>query len=202
MKSINLTLIILVVLIMASCTVVGTLYRVISNRNEYIFKNEMIGKWAESLDSSSYYFEIDTLPHEEGKIYSFRNVETNIDSTIDTTSFLGYLFKLKDWYYLDCWYRMEEEIDDYLTVRHFIFRINFIETEKIELMTLIPEEIIKLIDEKKLKLSYARFPVRSKEVEYDYLILDKPDKLKKALAASEAFPKLYEEKSIYYRLKD
>jgi hypothetical protein len=201
MKKLNTLLLFITAICITSCTVVGTLYKVSDNRDEYIFNKELLGKWGVSKDSSTYYYEIDTLPHERGKIYSILIIQSNTDNTVDTTIFAGYLFKLNDWYYIDCWYKLEADIKDYLSVRHFILRLDFKSKDEIELMPLMPDVLIKLIDEKKLHLSYARFPVRSKEVKYDYLILNKPGELKKALAATRAFPELYKEKELYYRLK-
>ena len=129
----------------------------------------------------------------------FNNKEKN---TVDTNRFNAHVVSINGWYYLDCWFDIEKELsaydksyDDWLIARHFIFRLSFPETNVIELVSPDTEELIKLIDKKKISLHYANLK------KDDYLILDKPAVLQKAFAESKKYPLLYKDKNILNRLK-
>lgn len=57
------------------------------------------------------------------------------------------------------------------------------------------EEILKLIDKKKIALKYIELN------EDDYLILDKPEKLKSAITTLAKYPSVYNDTSVLQRLK-
>ncbi len=186
----------------SSCKVVGTLYPLSQNENDFVFKKEMIGKWGDRKDPSGYYF-VDTISGKGGKLYQIETVFINKDkNSADTNRFKALLVSISGWYYLDCWFDMEKELsdndknyEDWLIARHFIFRLSFQGTDVIEMTSPDTEELIKLIDQKNISLHYANLK------KDDYLILDKPEVLQKGFAESKKYPLLYKGKNVLHRLK-
>lgn len=189
-------------LLASSCKVVGTLYPISQNVNDFIFKKEIIGKWGDSKDSSGYYA-VDTVSGKGGKLYQIETVFINKEkNTADTNRFQALLVSISGSYYLDCWLDIEKEFtafdnnyEDWLIARHFIFRLSFPETDVLEMVAPDTEELIKLIDQKKIIVNYASLK------KDDYLILDKPAILQKWLAESKKYPLLYKDKNVLHRLE-
>lgn len=200
MRRIFILLKVFVLLGVSSCTVVGTLYPLSEKREDYIFKKEMLGKWGESKDSFSYYYKVDTLPRNEGKLYRIEVIEYTNEGA-DTTPFLANLINLQGWYFLDCRYDLKRNLSDYMITRHFIMKLSFPSPGEIELSSPMPDLLIKLIDQKKVHLNYLRQGVNSKDSDYDYLIIDRPKYLQLALVETKKYPKLYEENIILYNIK-
>ena len=195
-------LIIIISLFASSCKMAGTLYPISQDRNDFILKKEMIGKWGDRKDTSGYYV-VDTISEKEGKLYQVISVFNNVEkSRVDTNRFSAILVNLNGWYYLDCWVDMEKEFsatdnsyEDWLIPRHFIFRLSFPEANTIEIAAPDTEYLIKLIDQKKLLLHYETL---NKD---DYLILDKPTDLEKGFTESTKYPLLYKDKNVLHRLE-
>lgn len=197
-----LLLVVSVALLASSCKVVGTLYPISQNENDFIFKKEIIGKWGDRKDPSGYY-SVDTATGKGGKLYQVETVFNNNEKNrVDTNRFSALLVSINGWYYLDCWFNMEKGLsaydksyEDWLIARHFIIRLSFQGIDKIEIASPDSEELIKLIDQKKIPLHYA---ILKKD---DYLILDKPPVLQKAFAESKKYPLLYKDKNVLHRLE-
>jgi hypothetical protein len=200
MKKIFFWLSVFVVIGFNSCTVVGTLYPLSGNDKNFIFKKEMLGRWGESKDSFSYYYKVDTLPRSQGKLYRIEVIEYTNEGA-DTTPFRAKLINLKGEYFLDCRYDLKKDLNDYMIARHFIMKLSFPSPGEIELYFPLPDQLIKLIDQKKIHLNYLRHAADSKDADYDYLIIDKPKYLQRALEESKKYPKLFKEKIILHRLK-
>jgi hypothetical protein len=200
MRKVFILLSVFVLLGIISCTVVGTLYPISENWKDYVFKKEMPGKWGESKDSFSYYYKVDTLPHNEGKLYRIEVIEYTNEGA-DTTPFRANLINLQGWYFLDCWYDLKKDLNDFMIAKHFIMKLSFPSPDEIELSSPMPDQLIKLIDQKKVHLNYLRQGADSKDADYGYLIIDKPKYLRFALEETKKYPKLYKEKTILYRLK-
>jgi hypothetical protein len=183
---------------LSSCTVIGTLYPVSEDEKSHIFKKEFIGTWIHKGDSSSSYI-LDTLPGYNGKLYSINIIEET-DNVPDTTLFSGYVINLEGSFFLDYSYRLKGDMTDFFVARHFIIRLALVEPRKIELSYPDPDKLLKLIDEQKIQLKYAKLKKKSIHDEYDYLILDKPAVLQKALKETMKYPKIYSEKIILNRL--
>jgi hypothetical protein len=189
-------------LLASSCKVVGTLYPISRNEKDFIFKKELIGKWGDSRDSSGYY-SVDTVSGKNGKLYQIKTVFTNNEkNTADTNRFRAILVMISGWYYLDCWFDLENEFnnidknyEDWLIARHFIFRLSFPGTDKLEMVAPDGDELIKLIDQKKIIANYANLK------KDDYLILDKPAILQRAFAESKKYPLLYKDKNVLHKLE-
>lgn len=187
----------------SSCKVIGTLHPLSENENDFQFKKELIGKWGDIKDNSTFY-QIDTVAGAKGKLYRAQIVsqEKEKKNAIDTSWFLIRLIKISDWYFLDCHLDLqtafpskEEDYSDWLIAKHFFCRLSFDSPDKIEVVFPDPDELIKLIDQKKLQLNYS---LMRKD---DYLILNKPNLLRKALADSKKFPSLYKDKMILTKIK-
>lgn len=195
-------LVIVISLFASSCKMAGSLYPISQDQNDFILKKEMIGKWGDRKDTSSYYI-VDTISGKDGKLYQIKTIFKNAEkNTVDTNRFSAILVRLDGWYYLDCWVDMENEFsdtdngyEDWLIPRHFIFRLSFPDANTIEITAPDTEYLIKLIDQKKLLLHYATLK------KDDYLILDKPADLEKGFAESTKYPLLYKDKNVLHRLE-
>jgi len=188
----------------SSCNVVNTLYPLSENKKDFLFKKELIGKWKEIKDSSVYY-QIDTVAGENKKLYLATIVSADEEnkSVMDTTYFNARFIQLGNSYFIDCQFEIEKNFlqrkDDYsqwLIARHFILRVSFDGNDKIEISYPASDELVKLINEKKIRLTYYTV---GKD---DYLILDKPAALRAALQESEKYSSLlYKNKDVLVKLK-
>ena len=188
----------------SSCNVVNTLYPLSENKKDFLFKKELIGKWKEIKDSSVYY-QVDTVAGENKKLYLATIVSAGEEnkSVMDTTYFNARLIQLGNSYFIDCQFEIEKNFlqrkDDYsqwLIARHFILRVSFDGNDKIEISYPASDELVKLINEKKIRLTYYTV---GKD---DYLILDKPAALRAALQESEKYSSLlYKNKDVLVKLK-
>ena len=190
------------IILLSSCKVTSTLYPISENPSDFIFKKEVLGKWGDKKDSLIYFI-ADTATGSDGKLYTITSVEYNEQKKRnDTTRILARLISISTSYFLDCQIDMEKEFQaekkDYgswLIGRHFIININFTATDKIEIGFPDQDGLIKLIDQKKIVADYALLK------EDDYLILDKPVILKRAVVASLKYPSLYKEKIVLQSLR-
>lgn len=188
----------------SSCNVVNTLYPLSENKKDFLFKKELIGKWKEIKDSSVYY-QVDTVAGENKKLYLATIVSADEEnkSVMDTTYFNARFIQLGNSYFIDCQFEIEKNFlqrkDDYsqwLIARHFILRVSFDGNDKIEISYPASDELVKLINEKKIRLTYYTV---GKD---DYLILDKPAALRAALQESEKYSSLlYKNKDVLVKLK-
>ena len=186
-----------------SCKVVSTLHPISENEKDFLFKKELIGKWGDPKDNSGFY-KIDTVAGTMGKLYSTEIVSHEKDkgNAADTNWFLLRLVKINDWYFADLKLDMhntfgakEGDYNDWLVTKHFFCNLSFISPDKIELSFPDPDELIKLIDVKKIMLDYYM------PREDDYLITNKSGELQKGLAESKKYPSLYKDKSILNRIE-
>ena len=188
--------------LVSSCKVVSTLYPLSQHANDFVFKKEMIGKWGESKDSPEHY-SVDTVSGEGGKLYKIEIVSFNKEkNTTDTAMLNAHLVHVNGWLYLDSWLKIKNELnaidknyEDWLIPRHFIIRLSFPGENILEMAAPDTEELIKLIDQKKILLQYANLK------KDDYLILDKPAVLQKGFAESKKYPMLFKDKTVLHRLE-
>ena len=188
----------------SSCNVVNTLYPLSENKKDFLFKKELIGKWKEIKDSSVYY-QVDTVAGENKKLYLATIVSADEEnkSVMDTTYFNARLIQLGNSYFIDCQFEIEKNFlqrkdgySQWLIARHFILRVSFDGNDKIEISYPASDELVKLINEKKIRLTYYTV---GKD---DYLILDKPAALRAALQESEKYSSLlYKNKDVLVKLK-
>ncbi|HEY6062930.1 MAG TPA: hypothetical protein VIV35_04945 [Chitinophagaceae bacterium] len=188
-------------LLTSSCKIVGTLYPLSQNENDFIFKKEIIGKWGDPKDPAGYY-KLDTVPGYGGKLYRTVVTENKDGNIIDSNWFYARFINVNGWYFLDNWVNVtdilpakEKDYSDFLISKHFLFRLSFTNPDTIEMTAPDPDELIKLIDQKKILLHYSQLK------EDDYLILDKSKELQKGLIESKKYPLLYKDKITLVRLK-
>jgi hypothetical protein len=198
MKKYFLKLVLPAILI-SSCKVVGTLYPLSENEKDFLFKKELVGKWGDA--KSSDFYQIDTVSQTNGKSYRVMIVSHEKEK-IDTAWFLVGLVKLGENYFIDSHIDIghifsdkEDDYNDWLITKHFFFRLNFTGPGKIEMAYPNPEELIKLIDEKKIRLDYS---ILKKD---DYLILNKSKELQKGLTESTKYALLYKDKIVLNKVE-
>jgi hypothetical protein len=189
----------LAILGFTSCTLMGTIYPVSENSKDYLFKPELIGKWADVRDSFNSYFLIDTVSGEAGHLYRITVIEKG-DKVTDTTHMRAHLVRIGTWYYLDCWYKIDRELEEYLVARHFILRVSLDTPGKIEFWLPDPDRLIRLANQKKIQLHYLVLDEGPKGQDDNYLITDKPAVLRQGLAAIKNFPQVFGEKQIVYKV--
>lgn len=195
-------LIMIVVFSISSCTVIGTLYPVTVDSKDFIIKNELIGKWWDAGDSS-YYFNIDTLPGFNGQYFKVYAIDVDGENKReDTISLIGNLTGIDGWYFFEYWSDVKMRMEDLVVPMHFVVRLSFPSNDKIEWTNINADELLKLIDQKKIHVTYAKPPANSKYYTgYDYLILDKTPALRKALIETKKYSKVYDDKRSLVRLK-
>lgn len=186
-------------LIFGSCTMISTLHPLSENESDFLFRKELIGKWGKMNDSSGFYY-VDTAANTKGKQYKVEifSREKDNESTFDTLRFLVRLINISNSYFLDCQFDLENTFpnySDWLIAKHFFCSISFPEPDKIEISYPDADELMKLIDQKKILLNYIRLK------KDDYLILNKPQQLRKELAEFKKYSLLNKEKDILVRLK-
>ena len=185
-----------IVVFATSCKVVGTLHSLSNNENDFLFKKELLGKWGDTKDRSGS-FTIDTVAGTKGKLY-----RAELKDSISTNWFLLRLIKVENWHFLDCQFDMsnlfpskENDNSDMLIAKHFFYKVTFTDPGKIELSFPDPDQLLKLIDEKKILLHYTTL-----KKDY-YLILNESKELQKGLAESKKYPLLYKDKIGLVRIK-
>lgn len=191
---------IVIITMISSCKVVGTLYPLSDNENDFLFKKELTGKWTDPKDKSESYT-VDTMPGTNGKSYSISVISAEKENAnlADTTIIFARLLKINQWYFLDCALNLEKthafkETNSWLVSKHFFYQLTFTGANTIEITYPDPEDLIKLIDGKKINLVYYKI---SKD---NYLILNKPKENRAALAETKKYPLLYKEKITLVKL--
>jgi len=185
----------LVVASCTSCTVVGTLYPVYDNEKNYVMKAELIGNWQDPGDKKG---KITISADEIPKQYRIAVINFDDDNnTSDTLIFNGHLEYNYGTYYLEYWYQLNNDYKDLAVVRHFIAKINFAGKDKLEANFVDGEKLIKLIDQKKLQLTYAK--QKTGEQSFNYLILDKSSVLQKAISDLKKYPEVFSDKTTLVR---
>jgi hypothetical protein len=198
MKILLAILIMIVVFSTSSCTVAGTLYPITANDKDFVIKNELIGKWWDAGDST-YYFSIDTLPGYKGQYFKVYTIEVDVENKKEDTIFplIGILTSIDGWHFFECWVDIKGKIEGTVVPMHFVYRLSFPADDKIDLNDINVDELLKLIDQKKIHLTYAESPANLKySAGYDYLILDKTPALRKALMETKKYPKVYHKEKI------
>jgi hypothetical protein len=185
---------------LGSCNLVSSISPLSKDKNDLLFEKGFIGKWKEVKNSGGYFF-VDTVAGSNGSRYLINVYSHNTAMVItDTTSFYGEIVNINGWKFLDCWFTNYgtcaiKDREDFLINKHFIFQISFPGKDSLAIAALSAEELKRLIDEKKIYLNYTSIK------EDEYLLLDKPAVLQKALEASKKYPALYKDKSILIRLQ-
>lgn len=185
---------------LGGCTIIGSFYPLTEKASDYLFKQEFLGKWAEKFDTSGYFYQVDTLPSTQAKLYSILVVEPGEGNSSDTVRLLGHLVNISGSCYLDCWYRIPPDRREYLLARHFFINIAFLPGDELDMITPDPDKVIRLIQQHKLQLHYLTTGANSKYADEGYLILDKPEQLQAAVRESKKFPEVFTQKVRLHRI--
>jgi hypothetical protein len=186
--------------ILGSCTMMGSLNALSEDKNQFVFKKEFIGTWKDPKDAQES-FHVDTAAGSSGKLYMIEEFtrQEKDSNRVDTLYFLGRLVKIGEWQYLDCqvdcdkMFAGNKVMADLLVSKHFIFRISFYGSEKMELAPPDADELFKLIDAGKVKLHYMTLK------KDDYLILSSTSELQKAAETLDKFPEVFNNKTKFER---
>ncbi len=184
-----------------SCTVTGTLYPLSSRPDQCIVKNEFAGIWHFHDDQSQLYA-IDTLGKSSLQEYQILCLDTDTTDTMSDSIYLrARLVQLHDSLYLDTYFDLDKNDKNHMDLevmtvtRHFIFRLHFFSADSILFQEPDPAGLINLIDKNKVHLQYAALN------EDNYLILDKPEQLQKAIVEAEKFKWLFKNTRLLIREK-
>ncbi len=194
MQKYQIGLFVILAVYASSCTMVSSLYPLSEHEADFIFKKELVGTWTVAKDSSGACV-IDTSSGSNGKLYLIQLISFNKENEVsDTTRLKAHLVILGGTYYFDSWgdpvFRAASDYETYdglLIPRHFVTKVTFISTNKIEISNMDPDELMKLIRQKKINLAYTTLRKN------DYVVLDKPQQLRKAVIQTAGFKSLYKE---------
>jgi len=182
------------VLVLSSC--VQSLYPLTENKDQIIFKPELLGQWKES-DGTEYLVHSST-----DKIYRVAIIDhsRSDSSSSDTSHFLMTIVSIKGKYFLDCmpdttqplFQRSGEETMNFTLPLHNILRLNSVSKMSVEIGSIDNDQVVKLMQQKK-------FSIRYEAVDKDRnLLLEKPENLQQKVTELERFPMAYE-KDIFQR---
>ena len=198
MKHFNKTRIAVMLLLLmittASCTVVGTLNPIYNNQKSFVVKDELAGKWQDAKDKKGH---ILIEKADEQKQYKISVIDVSDDGKEETQHFAGHLVNDKGIYFLEYWYDLDDDLKAFAVVRHFIVKVNFTNNNKLELNFMDGEQLIRLIDQKRLQLTYAK--ENSANDNFNYLILDKSAVLQKAMTELKKYPEVFSDKTTLIR---
>jgi hypothetical protein len=178
----------------ASCTVVGTLNPIYDSEKSFVVNDGLSGKWTDAEDKKGYIF---IEKANELKEYKISVTDIDDDEKEETHYFIGHLINDKGLYFLEYWYDLDDNLKAFAVVRHFIAKINFTSKNKLEVDFIDGEKLVKLIDQKKLQLIYAK--EKADKDNFSYLILDKSPGLQKAVADLKKYPEVFSDKATLIR---
>lgn len=199
MKQFSILFMFLILAGLNSCTVVGSIHPLSENEQQFVYENKLTGQWVIPTDSSLT-VTIDTVDGSGGYLYRIKVLSRENENSLDTSWCQAHLVRISGEQFLDCWVdlnsikpRTDDLYSDMLIKKHFFFKTRFLQSDSLEIITPSPDELIKLIDEHKIRLQY------SKVGKSDYLILNKPTELQKAIIETKKYPKLYKDKMVLVR---
>lgn len=193
-------ILILITIATGSCTVVGTLNPIYTNPKDFILKKELVGKWIDLNDVNGHLI-VDTPGRDHPGSYTISMVAKEKDEISDTTRFMGHLVNDGGSYFLECWYEIDYDRVDLVIPRHFIAKISFTGKDKVEFSFPDAERLIKLINEKKLRLNYAEKVEGKGDKNVSFLITSKSPALRSALTEMKKYPELFKDKVTLTRSK-
>ncbi len=100
MKNVSLVNSILVMLLLMSC--VRSLYPLTENRNDIIYKKELLGVWKELKDGSEYIVDSNITAYGKNYKVTVLDHKSNTEK-VDTGKFLAMLVNIKGHYFFGCY---------------------------------------------------------------------------------------------------
>jgi hypothetical protein len=168
---------------------VQSLYPLTENKNQIVFKPELLGQWKEN-DGTEY-----LVNNSNDRIYRVAIVDhrRSDNSSSDTSHFLMTLVSINGKYFLDCmpdttqplFQRSGGEVLNFTFPVHCILKLKSVSKTSVEIASIDNGEVEKLIQQKKFSINYE-------SVDKDRnLLVEKPEKLQQKLAELEKFPSAY-----------
>ena len=188
-------------LVLASCTIPGSLHPLTKNASEVYYNPALAGQWISDSSNEIYLIAEGDDPAE--KYYHCAVISKEKDKK-DTVNFIIRLIKLNGLSYLDCWINLKKsgnikDMEYYNVPRHFFYKVNIINKDSVELHSPDMDEIRKLIKDKKINLKVA--DLQSLDVSDDYLIISETPELQKAFIELEKFAStVYKDTSTFTRI--
>jgi hypothetical protein len=177
-------------LLLSSC--IQSLYPLTENKNQMVFKEELLGVWKEA-DGGTEYF-VDSAGDKGYRVTIVENDKNHISGSLDTSYLLMTLVSVKGKYFLDCspdvnqpfFYGAEEQTANLIVPAHYIFRVNSISANALEIGSIDGDEVSKLVQQKKFSINYEAI---QKDLA---LLVHKPQILQQKFTELEKFPSAYE----------
>ena len=184
------------IVVLSSCTVMGSLNSLSEDEKQFVFKKELIGNWSDPNNLREW-FRVDTMPGSHGKLYMMEQFSRSSEESnkVDTLCFLGRLVQLGDGLFLDCkvdcdkMFAVSKSMTDLVLAKHLIIKTSFNSRDKIVLAAPDPDELMKLIKAGKVNLKYMEVK------KDDYLILNNSRELQTATQALNKYPQVYKNKT-------
>jgi hypothetical protein len=186
------------------CSPIVTLHPLSENKNDYIFKKELMGEWKETKESKSSIF-IDTVTSENGPVYHIF-IQDNGGMNIGKKDFdnkfwfFAKLIKLNNDYFLDTWFDVnhlnvdttnntylnneEIEYDPLLYPGHHILHLQFTNSNQLNYSILNGKKILKLLNEKKINFNYTTMKTVSNSNDETIILVDKSKRLQEFVKQS------------------
>jgi hypothetical protein len=180
-----------VVSILASCTRINFIYTISDNKEEKIFKKEILGKWGASSDEGKELITIDsTINPESGITYKITIFENSEELKFgDLSYFTGQLFDVQGNYFMMIQTDYEHEklngVGRYniatIIPTYYVIRIFSINDHTMEAGILDGEIFMKLVKERKISIRHEVIEADDDGEPADVIVFEKPDALKKIL---------------------
>jgi len=156
-----------------------------------VFKKELLGVWKEA-DGTEYI--VDSAGDKAYRVTIVGKDKNHESGSFDTSYLLMTVVSVKGKYFLDCspdvnqtfFKEAAEQTANLIVPAHYIFKVNSISTNAVEIGSIDGNEVSKLIQQKKFSINYEA-------VQKDLaLLVHKPQILQQKFTELEKFPSAYE----------
>jgi hypothetical protein len=193
-------LLLILVFVITSCSSVNFLYPISEEKNDRIFKKELMGVWRSGDSDDKVKIIIDTtIDIDSSLVYSLKIFDQSNPGFGDTSYLAGQLFNLQSKFFMvtstDMEHEMKRGIGFYnaaMTIPSYqVFRIYKITRDSIQIGQLNGDTLIHLIKTKKMSLKNEMIE------KSDILILERSLMLQKKLIELEKFQNVYDKETLY-----
>jgi hypothetical protein len=203
MKKIYFCLLLLLAVIIAS-SCVNSLYPISENENDFIFKEELLGRWADNDMQTQVIIE-----KAAGKKYGVTVIDKKTDPggknipASDTSYYLGFIIELNGQQYVDCsvdinhpkYVSIAKDAGSALLPLHFIYKISMINKDQISITGMNQDSVKKLI------AGYPNSVKHEKLGKDDIMLTADAAGLKKNILTNKAAAFVFSEINIVTRIK-
>lgn len=209
-------------LLTISCSPIVTLHPLSDNKNDFIFKRELIGEWKSTSDKSSSFF-VDTVSSDYGPVYHILindDIKLNLGSKNFNNKlwFFARLIKLNTDYYLDMWFDINHlnkdsineiesnhesiESDPLLYPGHQIVQIQILDPSHMTYALIDSERLVNLIKSKKINLSYTSVKSTSSSNRETFLIYNESKQLLNIFKQANKLGLFFTNKELIHKVSD